>query len=100
MLQVDKAFQVLFYKLLIMAANLDRLIEEIKSLSTAEKFELASGLDEEAIFDDQSWYWTPEWQATEKEADDDFAAGRVHRSENVNDALKLLHQQADKADGD
>lgn len=66
-----------------MAANLDRLFEEIKSLSPAEKSELARRLDEEAIFDDQSWYWTPEWQAAEKEADDDIAAGRVYQYDNV-----------------
>ncbi len=25
---------------------------------------------------DQLWYWTPEWQAGEKQADEDLAAGR------------------------
>ena len=28
---------------------------------------------------DQLWYWTPEWQAMEREADADKAAGRVKR---------------------
>ena len=26
---------------------------------------------------DQLWYWTEEWQAKEREADEDIAAGRV-----------------------
>lgn len=26
---------------------------------------------------DQLWYWTPEWQEKEREADEDKAAGRV-----------------------
>lgn len=39
-----------------MAANLDRIVEEIKRLSPAEKCELARRLDEEVVFDDQSWY--------------------------------------------
>lgn len=26
---------------------------------------------------DQAWYWTPEWQEGEREADEDIAAGRV-----------------------
>ena len=26
---------------------------------------------------DQAWYWTPEWQKGEREADEDIAAGRV-----------------------
>ncbi|HEV8385553.1 MAG TPA: AbrB/MazE/SpoVT family DNA-binding domain-containing protein [Candidatus Acidoferrales bacterium] len=28
---------------------------------------------------DQLWFWTPEWQAMEREADEDKAAGRVKR---------------------
>jgi antitoxin PrlF len=28
------------------------------------------------IPDDQAWFWTPEWQAKEREADADIAAGR------------------------
>lgn len=30
--------------------------------------------------DDQSWYWTEEWQEGEREADADKAAGRVSRA--------------------
>jgi hypothetical protein len=26
---------------------------------------------------EQAWFWTPEWQAKEREADEDIAAGRV-----------------------
>lgn len=26
---------------------------------------------------DQAWFWTPEWQAGEQEADEDIKAGRV-----------------------
>ena len=25
----------------------------------------------------QAWFWTPEWQQMEREADEDIAAGRV-----------------------
>ena len=25
---------------------------------------------------DQAWFWTPKWQAGEREADEDIAAGR------------------------
>ena len=28
---------------------------------------------------DQAWFWTPEWQEKEREADEDIAAGRVSR---------------------
>ena len=36
---------------------------------------------------DQLWYWTPEWQAKEREADEDKAAGRVKR---FRSAAKLI----------
>src|SRR5438874_2174149 len=29
-----------------------------------------------SIDPDQAWFWTPEWQAKEREADEDYAAGR------------------------
>ncbi|HBV95992.1 MAG: hypothetical protein JL50_05095 [Peptococcaceae bacterium BICA1-7] len=83
-----------------MAANLDRLIKEIRDLSAAEKSELARRLDEEAVFDDQSWYWTPQWQAAEKEADEDIAAGRVHRYNNADDAIKFLNEQRERPSGE
>jgi len=83
-----------------MAANIERLLKEIRSLSPTEKIELAQRLNEEAIFNDQSWYWTPEWQAAEKEADEDISAGRINRFKNVNNAIKFLHEQADQANGD
>ena len=28
---------------------------------------------------DQAYFWTPEWQAAEREADEDIEAGRVER---------------------
>jgi len=84
----------------LMAANIERLIKEIRSLSPTEKIELARRLNEEAIFNDQSWYWTPEWQAAEKEADEDISAGRINRFKNVNNAIKFLHEQADQANGE
>jgi AbrB family looped-hinge helix DNA binding protein len=39
---------------------------------------------------DQLWYWTPEWQAKEKEADTDIASGRVKRFKSVAKAIKAL----------
>jgi bifunctional DNA-binding transcriptional regulator/antitoxin component of YhaV-PrlF toxin-antitoxin module len=31
-----------------------------------------------AIPKDQAWFWTPEWQAKEREAEADLAAGNYH----------------------
>ena len=38
----------------------------------------------------QAWFWTPEWQAKEREADEDIAAGRVTRFESDEAFLAAL----------
>ena len=40
----------------------------------------------------QAWYWTPEWQAGEREADEDIAAGRVERFMNDAEFLESLRR--------
>lgn len=46
------------------------------------------GQVEMALIDpDQAWFWTEEWQAAEREADEDLAAGR---SEVYDDAKAFL----------
>ena len=39
---------------------------------------------------DQLWFWTPEWQKKEREADEDIAQGRVKEYSNVEELLKDL----------
>lgn len=39
---------------------------------------------------DQAWFWTDEWQAKEREADEDIAAGRTIRYESDEDFLAAL----------
>ena len=38
----------------------------------------------------QAWFWTPEWQAKEREASADIAAGRVHRFQSGEEFLAAL----------
>jgi len=38
----------------------------------------------------QRWFWTDKWQSGEKKADDDIKKGRIHRFNNVKDALQFL----------
>ena len=45
---------------------------------------------------DQRWFWTDRWQAMEREADEDIAAGRVLRFDDVDDFVAHLRE----ADGD
>ena len=37
---------------------------------------------------DQAWFWTPEWQASEREADEDIKAGRISGPFKTMDELK------------
>ena len=39
---------------------------------------------------DQLWFWTPEWQKKEREADEDIAQGRVKESASIDELLKDL----------
>jgi len=40
---------------------------------------------------EQAWFWTPEWQKMEKEADKDITIGRYKEFSNLKDLLKDLH---------
>jgi predicted transcriptional regulator len=47
---------------------------------------------------DQAWFWTPRWQAMEREADADLAAGRVTHFESDEEFLDALRKRAKHAD--
>ena len=38
----------------------------------------------------QAWFWTPEWQAREREADEDIRAGRVKRFDRLENLFEDL----------
>jgi AbrB family looped-hinge helix DNA binding protein len=42
----------------------------------------------------QAWFWTPEWQAGEREADADLAAGRVETFASGEDLLRALERRS------
>ena len=80
-----------------MFANIERLIKEIRELTHAEKYKLARRLDELEVFDEnQDWFWTPVWQAAEKEADEDITAGRVRHYNSIDEMLRALHERREK----
>ena len=45
-----------------------------------------------AVAEDQAWFWSDEWQAGEREAEADVAAGRVAVFESMADLLVDLEQ--------
>ena len=40
----------------------------------------------------QAWFWTPEWQAGEREASDDIAVGRTRRAKNIEELFAELDE--------
>ncbi len=46
-----------------------------------------------AVTEDQAWFWSEEWQAGEREAEADIAAGRVKTFDSMDDLLTDLEQQ-------
>ena len=40
---------------------------------------------------DEAFFYTPAWQAAEREADEDIQMGRVYRFDNVESAIDFLH---------
>ncbi len=48
----------------------------------------------------QAWFWTPEWQEGERQADADIAAGRVIRFESDEEFLAYLDAHMKPLDAD
>ena len=48
----------------------------------------------------QAWFWTTEWQAGEREADEDIAAGRVERFESDEEFQAALEARMKPLDAD
>lgn len=46
----------------------------------------------------QAWFWTPEWQAGEREAEADLAAGRFDRYESDEEFLEALRSRMNPRD--
>lgn len=49
---------------------------------------------------EQAWFWTREWQAREREADEDLAAGRGTTYESDDDLLGALEADLKPLDAD
>jgi AbrB family looped-hinge helix DNA binding protein len=41
---------------------------------------------------DQRWFWTERWQAMEREADEDIAAGRISRAMDIDEFFERLER--------
>ena len=45
---------------------------------------------------DQAWFWTPEWQAGERDVDENYAAGRWERFDDAESFLADLKARAQR----
>jgi hypothetical protein len=66
--------------------------------------ELANGVWEirpaVAVSADQAWFWSPEWQQMEREADEDIAAGRDRRFDSDEEFLAWVQETIDTLDAE
>jgi len=53
-------------------------------------------IPKQLIDKDQAYFWSPSWQAAEREASDDISAGRVTEAANAGELLKKLEQRPKK----
>jgi hypothetical protein len=74
----------------------DRLPEDAVNGAAIMLGEISAG----RIDPEQAWYWTREWQAKEREANDDRAAGRFTRYETDEDFLTALDERTKPLDAD
>jgi hypothetical protein len=56
--------------------ELHKLVDELPDSAVDGAGVLLHGIIGRRIDPDQAWFWTPEWQAKEREAAADIAAGR------------------------
>lgn len=61
---------------------------------------LLRGIIKGPIDPDQAWFWTPEWQAGEREADADIAAGRGTRYRGDEEFLAALDERSGSSHAD
>jgi hypothetical protein len=61
---------------------------------------LLRGIIEGPLDPDQAWFWTPEWQHKEHEAEADKAAGNVERYDNDEEFLAALDERSGSSDAD
>lgn len=46
----------------------------------------------------QAWFWSPHWNALERQADEDFRAGRVTRAASADEAITALRKKPARRD--
>jgi hypothetical protein len=81
-------------------ADLHKLVDELPDTAVEGAGVLLRGIIKGPIDPDQAWFWTPDWQAKEREADADKAAGRVEHFESDEAFTAALEERRGSLDAD
>ena len=81
-------------------AELHQLVDHLPEGAVDGAAIILGEISDGRIDPEQAWYWTREWQAKEREADDDRAAGQVSRYETDEDFLTALDERTKSMDAD
>lgn len=76
------------------------MIDELPDTAVEGAGVLLRGIIKGPIDPDQAWFWTPEWQAGEREADADIAAGRTTRYNSDEEFMAALDERSGSSDAD
>jgi hypothetical protein len=77
-------------------AELHKLVDELPDGAVDGAGVLLRGIISGPIDPDQAWFWTPEWQEGEREADADLA-GRANTFRSTNEFIAHLKSVAPQA---
>jgi hypothetical protein len=81
-------------------AELHKLVDELPDTAVEGTGVLLRGIIKGPIDRDQAWFRTPEWQAGEREADADIAAGGGARYHSDEEFLAALDERSGSSDAD
>ncbi len=81
-------------------AELHQLVDRLPEQAVDGAAILLEEITDGRIDPEQAWFWTREWQAREREADDDLAAGRTTRFESDDEFLAALDERTKPLDAD
>ncbi len=81
-------------------AELHKLVDELPDTAVEGAGVLLRGIVAGPVDPDQAWFWTPEWQRKEREAEADKAAGRVDRFRTDEKLLAALDERSGSSDAD
>ncbi len=81
-------------------AELHKLIDELPETAVDGAGVLLRGIIEGPVDPEQAWFWTPEWQRMEHEAEADKAAGNGERYDGDEQFLAALDERSGSSDAD